>query len=175
MKWNILVELERRKHSRRQVKDTAARGLGLISVLLMLYLGFAESVGQSERWQQVDKVMHFTLFGIFTFMFLQYARFKVFPKMETWRRITLVFSGLLLLGFFAEISHWFLPSRTFEWWDMAANCLGILVVGIPVICITPFRQSQIQLARFDQARALRDANNAGLRLRQYARSHARRS
>jgi len=58
MKWNILVELERRKHSRRQVKDTAARGLGLISVLLMLYLGFAESVGQSERWQQVDKVMH---------------------------------------------------------------------------------------------------------------------
>ena len=174
MKWNILVELERRKHSRGQVKDTAARGLVLISLLLMLYLGFAESVGQSERWQQVDKVMHFSLFGAFTFMFLQYARFKVFPKTETWLRLSLIFSGLLLLGFLAEISHYFIPTRTFEWWDMAANCAGILIVGIPVICITPFRQKQIQLARFDQAKAFRDASGAGLRLRQYARSHARR-
>ena len=174
MKWNILVELERRKHSRGQVKDTAARGLGLISVLLALYLGFAESVGSSERWQQVDKVMHFSLFGLFTFMFLQYARFKVLPKMETWLRLCILFSALLLLGFLAELSHWFLPSRTFEWWDMAANCAGVLVIGIPLICIMPFRPMQIQLAHFDQASAFRDARGAGLRLRRYARSEARR-
>lgn len=173
MKWNILVELERRKHSRGQVRNTAARGLGLVSVLLVFYLGFAESVGTSDRWQQVDKVMHFSLFGVFTFMFLQYARFKVFPKMETWFRVSLIFSGLLLLGVLAEFSHWFIPTRTFEWWDMAANCAGILVIGIPVICIMPFRQRQNQLAHFDQARAFRDANHAGLRLRQYTRSNGR--
>ncbi|MDA0752533.1 MAG: VanZ family protein [Verrucomicrobia bacterium] len=174
MKWNILVELERRKHSRGQVRNTAARGLVLVSVMLVLYLGFAESVGSSERWQQVDKVMHFSLFGVFTFMYLQYARFKVFPNMETWKRLSLNFSGLLLLGFLAEISHWFIPTRTFEWWDMAANCAGILVVGIPAVCITPFRQRQNQLAHFDQARAFRDASGAGLKLRQYARSNGRR-
>lgn len=173
MKWNILVELERRKHSRGKVKDSATRGLGLVSVLLVVYLGFAESVGSSELWNQVDKGMHFTLFGAFTFMFLQYARLKIFPKMETWLRILIIFSFLLMIGFVSELTHLLIPNRTFEWWDMAANFAGILVVGIPVLCITPFRQNQNQFSHFDQARAFRDAEKAGLRLRQQSRNQAR--
>ena len=171
MNLDVLLELEKKKHFRWMLKDSASRGLGLMTVILLMYVGFSESVGSSEKWRQVDKAMHFIIFGGFTLMFLQYARFKMFPNMQTGFRLLLVFFILTSIGVVAELSHLFVPQRTFEMNDMFANLAGTFTVGIPVILIAPFRRKTDQFASFQESAHYRQGEQQCLKLRRRSRHH----
>ena len=169
MNLNILLALEKRKHVRWALKDSASRGLGLMSVILFLYVGFAESVGSSPTWNQVDKVVHFMIFAGFTMMFLQYARFKVLTNLRTDLRLFLIFMLLASMGVIAELTHLIVPHRTFEWNDMVANLAGTLSVGIPMIIIAPFRRKSDQFTCFQESDSFRKGGQQSLKVRHRAR------
>lgn len=140
MSWNSLIEAERRKYGRWLIKNIASRGLAIATPLLCLYLGFAESVAKSPFWEEVDKGMHFLVFGIFSLAFLQYARFRLFTQMNPWPRLLILFTILGSVCVLGETAHLFIPSRTFELNDMIANMLGTIVFGIPYVLLIPFHQ-----------------------------------
>ncbi len=169
MSLDVLLELEKRKHFRWLLKDSASRGLGLMTMILVLYVGFAESIGSSETWHQIDKIMHFMIFGGFAFMFLQYARFKLFVKIRTGVRLSMLFSFLAVVAIMSELSHLFIPHRTFEWNDMIANLAGIFTIGIPVVLITPFRRNTNQLMSFQDSNHFKQGGQQSLRIRRRAR------
>jgi VanZ family protein len=171
MNLDVLLELEKKKHFRWMLKDSASRGLGLMTLILVVYVGFAESVGASEKWRQVDKAMHFMIFGGFTLMFLQYARFKLFPNMQTGLRLFLIFFLLTCIGVVAELSHLFVPQRTFEMNDMFANLAGTFTVGIPVILITPLRRKTDQFTCFQESDHYRQGEQQCLKVRRRSRNH----
>ncbi|MDG1892315.1 MAG: VanZ family protein [Verrucomicrobiota bacterium] len=139
MKWDTLVGLERRKSVRSKVKDSVSRSFFLMTFFLLLFLAFGDSVGTSPLWHQVDKGMHFMVFGSFTLVFLQYARFKILNRWQSWIRLLVLFGVLTSLAVIAEISHKFVPGRTYELTDMAANLAGIFFFGLPFIIIVPFQ------------------------------------
>ena len=111
-------------------------------VLLALYLAFGESVGESPLWHQVDKGMHFFLFGIFSFLFVMFAQQNLllrFPGLARW----MVLIGLLTLACMGgELIHLFVPGRTFEWGDMFANFSGSAVFSaIAALLVSPKKLS----------------------------------
>lgn len=169
MNLDVLLELEKKKHFRWMLKDSASRGLGLMSLILIIYVGFAESVGSSEKWRQVDKAMHFMIFGGFTLMFLQYARFKIFPNMQTGLRLLLIFLILSSIGVLAELSHLYVPHRTFELNDMLANLAGTFTVGIPVLLIAPLRRKSDQFTCFQESVEYRQGEQQYLKIRNRSR------
>lgn len=138
--WSSLVQTERHKNGRWLIRNAASKGLGMATILLCLYLGFAESIGKSERWSEVDKSMHFLVFGCFSLAFLQYARLKLFTQMGPWPRILILFAILGAICALGEAVHLLIPSRTFEWNDMIANALGTIVFGAPYVLLVPFKQ-----------------------------------
>ena len=140
MNWKSLIEVERLKYGKWLVKSIASRGLAISTSLLCLYLGFAESVGKSPFWNEVDKGMHFLVFGIFSLAFLQYARCRLFTQMNPWPRLLILFALLGSICVLGEAVHLFIPSRTFELNDMLANILGTIVFGIPYVLLIPFHQ-----------------------------------
>ena len=140
MSWISLIEVERRKYGRWLIKNIASRGLAVATPLLCLYLGFAESVAKSPFWEEVDKGMHFLVFGIFSLAFLQFARFRLFTQMNPWPRLLILFTILGSICVLGETAHLFIPSRTFELNDMIANMLGTIIFGIPYVLLIPFHQ-----------------------------------
>ncbi|MBT5925998.1 MAG: VanZ family protein [Verrucomicrobia bacterium] len=138
MKWDIFLQLEQRKLKVQRLKVRASKGLAFVFLVLVLYLGFAESVATSPFWKQIDKGMHFVLFGLFTLVFLQYARHQFFMRLSNFHRLTLLFGSLILLGILSEFLQILVPKRTFEFNDMLANILGIGVFGIPFVSLIPF-------------------------------------
>ena len=130
MDWRILANIEEQKLKRQQMRDTLKRWLLVAFVVLAFYLGFAESVSQSHFWQQVDKGMHFVLFGAFSFLFVLVAQQTIlpnFPNLIRWFVTTFLLSLTCLL---AEFVHLFVPGRTFEWGDMVANLSGSTIFAV---------------------------------------------
>lgn len=112
------------------MRDTLKRWLFVAFLVLAFYLGFAESVSQSPFWQQVDKGMHFVLFGTFSFLFVLFSQQTILlgvPNLVRWFVTTLLLSLICLAG---EFIHLFVPGRTFEWGDMIANLSGSTIFAV---------------------------------------------
>ena len=112
------------------MRDTLKRWLLVAFGVLAFYLGFAESVSQSPFWQQVDKGMHFVIFGVFSFLFVLFAQQTILltlPNLVRWFVTTLLLSITCLVG---ELIHLFVPGRTFEWGDMLANLSGSAIFAV---------------------------------------------
>lgn len=138
MSLKVLVALESRKIFRRNLRDLAFSGFCLTTLVLALYLVLAESVIRSPLWNQVDKWIHFLLFGFFTLTFLAYGRRRFFIRFEPLIRILLTNLVLFAAGVGAEVFHLSVPHCSFDWNDMAANLLGIVVFGVPYLYARPF-------------------------------------
>ena len=99
------------------------------AVLLLLVLGAALApallpwlTNEAPALPQIDKWMHGITFAFLALWFTgQYAR-------RTWAWIVL---GLCVYGAIIEVGQSFIPYRTAEWADLAADALGALV-GIAI-------------------------------------------
>ncbi len=129
MKWKLMLHLERRKLRRHQRRDSAMRFLIATALILIIYVGFAETVGNSPIWHQIDKGMHFLVFGFFAFASIQFVEQKEVINFREPYRSALSFGALYCLSFFSELSQIYLPKRHFEWNDILANMAGITVFG----------------------------------------------
>jgi VanZ family protein len=117
-------------------------------ILLLLYLAavcvlcFAQfddtpSVPFSIFGIPNDKVVHFLMFAPFPFL----AWFS-FGKRPARRKRLLILGAILLVGFvlavFTEGIQWFIPYRSGDWRDLAADSLGLLastLILIPPVCL----------------------------------------
>jgi VanZ family protein len=64
-----------------------------------------------------DKSNHLLAFGVMVWLGC-----NAFPQ-----RLTIVLPGLLAFGALIEIMQSFTPNRSAEWFDLIADCLGILL------------------------------------------------
>jgi len=107
---------------------TATAIVFFLFVLWIIYL--ADTGGQNMFFDFIrsfpygDKVGHFCLFGTLTFGAILASKFKTFniAKLNVYYAVALV--SLFILS--EEISQAFIPSRTFDLVDLAADTLGIL-------------------------------------------------
>jgi glycopeptide antibiotics resistance protein len=73
----------------------------------------------------LDKVGHFFIMGIFTFLLL-----NAFAKDNKRGRTLLIITIAILMATIEEFSQKFLEYRSFQYWDLAANYLGITIFSI---------------------------------------------
>lgn len=75
-----------------------------------------------------DKIMHALLFGTMAFALnygLTYKSIKVEMFQPTQIQLGAVI--VLLFAFFEEMSQYFIPSRTFDLWDLVADGVGVIL------------------------------------------------
>jgi len=149
MKWKILIGLEQRKHNRLITKYFALRGVILLLVSVFLFLGFSETIANHSFWNQNDKVIHFSLFSFITIGLVLFLRKKCFARWHGLSRVFLIVLSMSVLGVLSELSHAFLPYRTFELNDILANLTGIFAVAIPVLLLNPFRRETDSFTSLD--------------------------
>ena len=120
------------------MRHKVKRWLMAAFVVLTLYLGFGDSVGESPFWHQVDKGMHFMLFGIFSFLFVLFAQQNLLlklPGLARWTVLAMLLTSVCVGG---ELIHLFVPGRTFEWGDIFANFLGSAVfTAVAALLVAP--------------------------------------
>ncbi len=90
----------------------------LAGLICIAVLAFAPL--QSDPGTGNDKINH-----ILAFLFLAWLANRAFPGLKV--RIWL---GLLAFGLFIEVTQKFLPYRSFSWWDLMADGVGILLHDI---------------------------------------------
>ena len=49
------------------------------------------------------------------------------------------FSFLLILSVLLELSHWFIPNRVFEYYDLFANSIGVVIAYLLINIFLKFR------------------------------------
>jgi VanZ family protein len=49
------------------------------------------------------------------------------------------FSFLLILSILLELSHWFIPNRVFEYYDLFANSIGVVIAYLLINIFLKFR------------------------------------
>ena len=84
------------------------------------FIGFIAAIPYGDKWG------HFFLFGTLTFITILATQFHRFSA----PRLNAVYSAPLLIAIVValeETSQLFLDTRTFEWLDLVADALGILV------------------------------------------------
>lgn len=98
-----------------------------IFILWIIYLAdtasssvFIEFVGSIPYG---DKIGHFCLFGFLTFTAIAGSKFRAFM----WGKVKIYYGMAIVLLFVVteEISQAFIPSRTFDFVDLAADSVGI--------------------------------------------------
>ena len=75
-----------------------------------------------------DKIAHFIIFGV---LGLLLARGLSVSSIDFWRE-NYVFGSILIgitYGLFDELHQYFVPSRKTDFWDWAADAVGILIGG----------------------------------------------
>ena len=98
----------------------------ILWALLILYFSGSATINLPESLSDIlsiDKVGHFGIYGIFTFLLLYGIPqvISIFPKKEM--RIALIIS--IFYGISMEIMQYaFFPSRYFEYLDIIANIIG---------------------------------------------------
>ena len=87
-----------------------------------------------------DKLGHFSLFGVLTLALILATRFHIirFARLK-------IYSAVVLVSLFVvaeEFSQAFIPSRTFDLADLAADSLGILLAIALAVAIRYFKPDQ---------------------------------
>lgn len=112
--------------------------------LLVLYLGLGESIGQSPFWNQVDKGIHFLLFGLFSFFAVLLVRQAPMNRAQSvyrWIWLALIIASACIVG---ELVHLVVPGRTFEMGDMVANFMGSIVFSALAVMLIPSKKLSIE-------------------------------
>jgi len=80
-----------------------------------------------------DKVAHFLLFGALSFL----LNLAFIGKCFNWGCVS-VYRGTAIVAVFAtleECSQYFIPTRTFDYFDLLADFSGLLIFGIATACL----------------------------------------
>ena len=95
----------------------------IYSIMIFIFSSRPE-VGVEQYFYGQDKVMHFVVYGIHTFLCLAVLSDKVLLLKLFHYFLALVFS--VSYGIFNEIYQYFIPEREFSLGDILANSLGII-------------------------------------------------
>ncbi|MCG2762246.1 MAG: VanZ family protein, partial [Candidatus Atribacteria bacterium] len=101
----------------------------IYSIMIFIFSSRPE-VGVEQYFYGQDKVMHFVVYGIHTFLCLLTLCDKI-PLLK----LIQYFVALILsvsYGIFNEIYQYFIPEREFSFGDILANSLGIMTFLILV-------------------------------------------
>jgi len=99
------------------------------SVLIFIFSSRPE-VGVEQLFYGQDKVMHFVIYGIHTFLCLLTLCDKILLLKFIQYFLALIFS--VSYGIFNEIYQYFIPEREFSFGDILANSLGVITFLILV-------------------------------------------
>ncbi len=87
-------------------------------------------IGVEQYFYGQDKVIHFVIYGIHTFLCLLTLSVKISLLKSIQYFWALVFS--VSYGIFNEIYQYFIPDREFSFGDIVANSLGVITLLILV-------------------------------------------
>lgn len=108
-------------------------GISILYVLILIGIIWLADTGSlnvralARQIPYFDKLGHFILIGLLAFFVnisWHCARFRL-RQLSPMKGGTIVF----ILVTLEECSQYFIPSRTFDWTDLAADVLGIVVFG----------------------------------------------
>ena len=104
----------------------------LWSALIFVLLMIPSSQLPSERLIPIpyfDKIVHFILFGVFAYLWNNFlSQLKFFAGLV--KRLGMILFAILIYGLFLEFLQLY-TGRNFDWWDLMADGLGILVIINP--------------------------------------------
>lgn len=114
-------------------------GAGVAWFALMSFLFFlpgkdVPSIGWAERLH-LDKIVHFSLFFGLVFLFFWPVLRSDLPGNKKWKWLFVISGIAVFYGIFTEVvQHYFIPGRTFDIWDWAADSTGVVasIVAISV-------------------------------------------
>ncbi|MBE3091487.1 MAG: VanZ family protein [Candidatus Atribacteria bacterium] len=101
----------------------------IYSIMIFIFSSRPE-VGVGQYFYGQDKVMHFVVYGIHTFLCLAALSDKILLLKLFHYFLALIFS--VSYGIFNEIYQYFIPEREFSLGDILANGLGIITFLILV-------------------------------------------
>lgn len=117
------------------IMNTLKKLIYLTYIIYLSYLSLKRVNVSEPPFPHFDKVAHFIAHSILTFLFL-----------INWNQIKKSFLQSLFIGVGIEIAQYFLPYRSFDLLDMAANCLGSLCL-IGLWRVTPEKIRSILLGK----------------------------
>jgi len=99
--------------------QTHALAISLVWGLVVLVLSLSPGNSHSSVlfFQGADKIVHLAIYLLWGFFFFQVAQQPLYYPF-----IVLFF--LLFFGVLMEIGQYFIPYRSFEWYDIVANSTG---------------------------------------------------
>lgn len=112
------------------------------AVVLAACLLSSEAIAKAPRFDipYKDKVAHFTFYFVFSFVWFVYY-VKSNPNYSRIKLSIRIFTIASLMGGVVELlQYYFTSSRSAEWADELANCLGSLF-GV-LLCLTLFRRKK---------------------------------
>jgi len=91
----------------------------LLVIVSLISLKGVPSLGSSFD----DKIYHFLAYALLASLWITF--FKVYKEKS---KLFMVFIVIVLFGVVLElVQHQLNPNRTYDTWDLIANCLGVLV------------------------------------------------
>ena len=103
--------------------------LGIYSIIIFIFSSRPE-VGVEQYFYGQDKVTHFVIYGIHTFLCLLTLCDKILLLKFIQYFLALILS--VSYGIFNEIYQYFIPEREFSFGDILANSLGIITFLVMV-------------------------------------------
>jgi VanZ family protein len=97
----------------------------IILVIVLADIGRLGLLGVVYEFPQGDKVGHFVLFGILTFL-LDLTFFQALPHADRKQVAVIISLILALLIGLEEFSQKFIPARTFCLFDLSASYMGVI-------------------------------------------------
>ncbi|MGL4585198.1 MAG: VanZ family protein [Flavobacterium sp.] len=119
-----------------------ALGVLWTGAVLAACLLSSEAIAKAPRFDipYKDKVAHFTFYFVFSIIWFVYSVKSKPNKSRIWLSI-LIFTIASVMGGIVEIlQYFFSPTRSAEWADELANCLGSLF-GV-LLCLTLFKRKK---------------------------------
>lgn len=98
--------------------------LAVIYTLVLFYFNFAtiDRLMPETETVPIDKLIHFLAYSVLGFVWAIWWGFSFGLK-----RILHLYFLLLLYGILIEsLQETVNPTRSFDWWDLLANCVGII-------------------------------------------------
>ena len=96
------------------------RSFFVVTIILVFLLAIIPSSGNTTQIPFLDKILHFFIFFVLTFI-LDFCTRK--PLKDHFYLISL----LICFGIFIEVSQYFTATRSAEFLDWVADSLGVLV------------------------------------------------
>ncbi|WP_121964923.1 VanZ family protein [Myroides sp. N17-2] len=119
-----------------------ALGVLWTGAVLAACLLSSEAIAKAPRFDipYKDKVAHFTFYFVFSIIWFVYSVKSMPNKSRIWLSILIFTIASVMGGIVEMLQYFFSPTRSAEWADELANCLGSLF-GV-LLCLTLFKRKK---------------------------------